>query len=135
MQPANPDSRGKEGVCVFVCYTVAAEDTSPVPLCNGEKTATKTVDDNTNTAGGLECKVESQATTSNNTAASTSVVNVNERLLPSSVVGDCHTSLSTDADISSSRSFTNDTSLSSGDEFSLPQLASEDTSQSVLGQP
>jgi len=111
---------------------VLAEEPSHVPLCNGENTVT--VDDNSNTADRHDSKVESQATTSNSTA-STSDVDVHERLLPSSVVGDCHGSPSTDADISSSRSFTNDTSTSSGEASLLPQLASEDIGQSVVAQP
>jgi len=120
---------------MMLLYTVVAEEPSPVPLCNGERIPSKPVDDNTNSVDGHESKTESPATASDDTA-STSVVDVNERLRPSSVVVECHSLPATDADISSSRSSTNDTSLSSGKVSSLPQLASSgDIGQSVVAQP
>lgn len=106
-----------------------------MPLCNGDRTSSKHVDDNTNAADGHEHKVELHATASNDTTSASTVVDVNERLCPSSVTGDCHGSPSTDAeDISSSRSFTNDASLSSSEASSLPQFAPEEIGRSVVAQ-
>jgi len=114
--------------CLGVCYVVGlccngvAQESSRVPLCNGEKTVSKS-DDSAEKRG---CDVNSQATPAANDAASSSDVNVNERLL-----GDGLPS----TDTSLSRSSLNDSSLPSSEATSLPQLASEDVGHSVVAQP
>ena len=94
-----------------------------VPLCNGEKTTPKS-DEHLDRHGR---DVDSQATSSNDAALSTT--NVNERLLAS--VDD---SLPL-TDMSLSRSSLYDTSPLSSEATSLSHLASEDINQSVVAQP
>jgi len=113
------------------CCAVLVEEPSPVPLCNGDRTLSNPVDRNTNTTDGHDYK-----TAESHDAASASVVNVNERLRPSSVASDCNSS-SADADVSSSsRSFTSNANPSSREDAPLlPQLASDDIGRSVIARP
>lgn len=113
------------------CCAVLVEEPSPVPLCNGDRTLSNPVDRNTNTTDGHDYKAAES-----HDAASASVVNVNERLRPSSVASDCNSS-SADADVSSSsRSFTSNANPSSREAAPLlPQLASDDIGRSVIARP
>ena len=113
------------------CCAVVVEEPSPVPLCNGDRTLSKPVDGNTNTTDGRDYKAAES-----HDAASASVVDVNERLRPSSVASDCN-SPSADADVSSSsRSFTSNANPSSREAVPLlPQLASDDIGRSVIARP
>jgi len=111
------------------CCVIVALESSRVPLCNGEKTASESVDGSDQHGSNIDSEAASS-----NSVASSSAINVNERLLLSS--GDDTLPPLTDADAASlSRSSLNDTGVSSAEEASTPQLASEDISLSVLAHP
>jgi len=116
-----------QGICYVVklCYNVAGKESSRVLLCNGEKTVSKSDDDSEQHG----CDVNSQAIPTD-AAASSLNVSINERLLPSSLGNGLPLT-----DTSISRSALNDSSLLLGEAVPLPQLASEDTGQSVVAQP